>query len=53
MESESTPEELQITRATYELLKAEFIWRRRERSCSMERARMGAWYLIGPRSGGP
>jgi adenylate cyclase len=39
MESQSTPGEIQITRATYELLKDEFVCRRRERSWSRARAR--------------
>jgi adenylate cyclase len=50
MESQSTPGEIQITRATYELLKDEFVCRRRGTIVVKGKGRMETWYLVGPRS---
>jgi adenylate cyclase len=50
MESQSTPGEIQITRATYELLKDEFVCRRRGTIQVKGRGEMETWYLVGPRS---
>jgi adenylate cyclase len=49
MESQSTPGEIQITRTTYELLKDEFVCRRRGTILVKGKGRMETWYLIGPR----
>jgi len=50
MESLSTPGEIQITRTTYELLKDEFVCRRRGAILVKGKGRMETWYLVGPRS---
>ena len=50
MESHSTPGEIQITRATYELLKDEFVCRPRGTIEVKGKGRMETWYLVGPRS---
>jgi adenylate cyclase len=50
MESQSTPGAIQITRATYELLKDEFVCRRRGTIVVKGKGRMETWYLVGPRS---
>jgi adenylate cyclase len=50
MESQSTPGEIQITRATYELLKEEFVCRRRGTIEVKGKGQMETWYLVGPRS---
>jgi adenylate cyclase len=50
MESQGTPGEIQITRATYELLKDEFICRRRGTILVKGKGWMETWYLVGPRS---
>jgi class 3 adenylate cyclase len=50
MDSHGTPGEIQITRATYELLKDEFICRRRGTILVKGMGRMETWYLVGPRS---
>jgi adenylate cyclase len=50
MESQSTPGEIQITRATYELLKDEFVCRRRGTIEVKGKGQMETWYLMGPRS---
>ncbi len=50
MESQSTPGEIQITRATYEQLKDEFVCRRRGTILVKGKGRMETWYLVGPRS---
>ena len=50
MESHSTPGEIQITRATYELLKDEFDCRRRGTIEVKGKGQMETWYLVGPRS---
>ncbi|HEX6580638.1 MAG TPA: adenylate/guanylate cyclase domain-containing protein [Actinomycetota bacterium] len=50
MESQSTPGEIQITRATYELLKDEFVCRSRGTIEVKGKGQMETWYLVGPRS---
>ena len=50
MESQSTPGEIQITRATYELLKDEFVCTRRGTILVKGKGEMETWYLVGPRS---
>jgi adenylate cyclase len=50
MESQSTPGEIQITRTTYELLKDEFVCRRRGTIVVKGKGQMETWYLVGPRS---
>jgi adenylate cyclase len=50
MESQSTPGEIQISRATYELLKEEFVCRRRGTILVKGKGQMETWYLAGPRS---
>jgi adenylate cyclase len=50
MESHSTPGEIQITRTTYELLKDEFVCRRRGTILVKGKGRMETWYLVGSRS---
>jgi adenylate cyclase len=50
MESHGTPGEIQITRATYELLKDEFVCRRRGTIFVKGKGQMETWYLVGPRS---
>ncbi len=50
MESQSTPGEIQITRATYELLKDEFVCRRRGTIEVKGKGLMETWYLEGPRT---
>jgi adenylate cyclase len=50
MESNGTPGEIQITRATYELLKDEFDCRRRGTIEVKGKGPMETWYLAGPRS---
>jgi class 3 adenylate cyclase len=50
MESQSTPGEIQITRTTYELLKDEFVCRRRGTILVKGKGRMETWYLVGSRS---
>jgi adenylate cyclase len=50
MESQGTPGEIQITRATYELLKDEFVCRRRGTILVKGTGEMETWYLVGPRS---
>jgi guanylate cyclase len=51
MESNGTAGEIQVTRATYELLKEEFVCRRRGTIEVKGKGRMETWYLIGPRPG--
>jgi guanylate cyclase len=53
MESQGTPGEIQITRATYELLKDEFDCRRRGTVQVKGKGHMETWYLVGPRSDDP
>jgi adenylate cyclase len=50
MESQSTPGEIQITRTTYELLKDEFVCRRRGTILVKGKGRMETWYLEGLRT---
>jgi guanylate cyclase len=50
MESHSTPGEIQITRATYELLKDEFVCRPRGTIQIKGKGEMETWYLAGFRS---
>lgn len=50
MESHGTPGEIQITRATYELLKDEFICRPRGTIPVKGKGQMETWYLVGSRS---
>jgi guanylate cyclase len=50
MESHGTPGEIQITPATYELLKDEFVCRRRGTILVKGKGPMETWYLIGSRS---
>lgn len=52
MESHGTPGEIQITRATYELLKGEFVCRQRGTIPVKGKGQMETWYLVGPRSDG-
>jgi guanylate cyclase len=53
MESHGTPGEIQITPATYELLKDEFECRRRGTILVKGKGPMETWYLIGLRSDHP
>jgi adenylate cyclase len=50
MESHGTPGEIQITRATYELLKDEFVCRHRGTIDVKGKGEMETWYLVGVRS---
>jgi guanylate cyclase len=50
MESHGMPGEIQITRATYELLKDEFVCRLRGTISVKGKGEMETWYLKGPRS---
>ena len=50
MESHGTPGEIQITRATYELLRDEFVCRERGTILVKGKGRMETWYLVGLRS---
>jgi guanylate cyclase len=50
MESHGTPGEIQITRATYELLKDEFVCRRRGTILVKGKGPMETWYLEGSRT---
>jgi len=49
MQSQSTPGEIQITRATYELLKDEFVCRPRGTILVKGKGEMETWYLVGSR----
>jgi class 3 adenylate cyclase len=49
MESHGTPGEIQITRATYELLKDEFVCRPRGTIAVKGKGEMETWYLVGAR----
>jgi guanylate cyclase len=51
MESHGTPGEIQITRATYELLKDEFVCRPRGTILVKGKGPMETWYLVERRSG--
>ncbi len=50
MESHGTPGEIQITRATYDLLKDEFECRRRGTIPVKGKGEIETWYLLGPAS---
>jgi len=50
MESNGTPGEIQMTRATYELLRDEFVCRPRGTIEVKGKGEMETWYLVGPRS---
>jgi adenylate cyclase len=50
MEANGTPGEIQITRATYELLKDEFVCRPRGEIEVKGKGRMETWYLVGARA---
>ena len=50
MESQGTPGEIQITRATDELLKDEFVCRPRGTIPVKGKGEMETWYLVGSRS---
>jgi len=50
MEEHGTPGDIQITRTTYELLKDEFVCRRRGTIEVKGKGLMETWYLVGPRS---
>jgi adenylate cyclase len=52
MESHGTPGEIQITQATYELLKHEFVCRPRGAILVKGKGEMETWYLVGTRVGG-
>ena len=52
MESHSTPGEIQITRATYELLKDEFVCARRGTIPVKGKGDVETWYLVGTRADG-
>jgi adenylate cyclase len=49
MESHGTPGEIQMTRATYELLKGEFVCTLRGTIPIKGKGPMETWYLVGPR----
>jgi guanylate cyclase len=49
MESNGTPGEIQITAATYELLKEGFVCTRRGTIHVKGKGEMETWYLVGPR----
>jgi guanylate cyclase len=51
MESHGTPGEIQMTRATYELLKGEFVCTLRGTIPIKGKGQMETWYLVGPRRG--
>jgi adenylate cyclase len=50
MEEQGTSGEIQITRATHELLKDEFVCKRRGTIQVKGKGEMETWYLVGPRS---
>jgi guanylate cyclase len=50
MESHGTPGEIQITQATYELLKDEFVCTPRGTILVKGKGEMETWFLVGPRS---
>jgi guanylate cyclase len=50
MEAHGTPGRIQITRATYELLKDEFVCEPRGTVTVKGKGDMETWYLVGPRT---
>ncbi len=50
MESHGTPGQIQVTRATYELLEDDFVLERRGTVAVKGKGEMETWYLLGPRS---
>jgi adenylate cyclase len=50
MESQGTPGDIQITRATYELLRDEFVCKRRGTITVKGKGEMETWYLVGRRA---
>ena len=50
MESHGTPDRIQITRATYELIKDEFVCEYRGTVAIKGKGEMEAWYLVGPQA---
>jgi class 3 adenylate cyclase len=52
MESHGTPGQIQVTRATYELLKDEFVLERRGTVALKGKGEMETWYLRGRREAG-
>jgi guanylate cyclase len=50
MESSGTPGRIQVTRATYELLKDEFRFEHRGRVDVKGKGEMETWYLVGPKT---
>jgi adenylate cyclase len=53
MQSQGTPGCIQITRATYEQLKDEFVCEPRGTVAVKGKGEMETWYLLGPRAGTP
>ena len=50
MESPGNPERIQITRATYELIKADFVCEPRGTMTVKGKGEMETWYLVGRRT---
>jgi class 3 adenylate cyclase len=51
MQTEGTPGRIQITRATYELLRDEFVYEPRGTVPTRGKGEMETWYLVGRRDG--
>jgi adenylate cyclase len=51
MESQGTPGQIQVTRATYELLRDDFVLERRGTVSVKGKGEMETWYLVEPRDG--
>jgi guanylate cyclase len=51
MQTEGTPGHIQITRATYELLRDEFVCEPRGTVAVKGKGEMETWYLLGRRGG--
>jgi class 3 adenylate cyclase len=51
MESQGTPGQIQVTRATYELLRDDFVLERRGTVSVKGKGEMETWYLIEARDG--
>jgi adenylate cyclase len=51
MESQGTPGQIQVTRATYELLRDDFVLEPRGTVSVKGKAEMETWYLVEPRNG--